>query len=215
MDKKNIKELSLNQKKKYGYVVMIQKRSKDGTITTIPYETVSYRLMQFREDHKNWPIITKEIKRLEQSIIVECQISDVEGRIMSVAQSEAKLDGHVPALEKASTAALGRALVQLGYATDTMNSYDEMAGQGIERTMQQTCQQKKFNMPNPYETGWEKQRVGFKKTGDLTWLDLANNATLTDGKSGLEYLKGLAGWNDHPEVAEVAKAALALSEKKQ
>jgi len=75
-----------------------------------------------------------------------------------------------------------------------------------------------LTIPDITMKDWAKARVGFTKAGDLTWEELAMGATLPDGRKGTHYLRQLAAWKDHPEVAEIANAALslfAISETKQ
>lgn len=57
-------------------------------------------------------------------------------------------------------------------------------------------------------------KVGFKSTGDITWLGLANDTELPNGKRGKQYLHQLADWKDKPDIAHKAKVVLAAIESK-
>lgn len=57
-------------------------------------------------------------------------------------------------------------------------------------------------------------KIGFKSTGDITWLGLANDVDMPNGKRGKQYLHQLAAWEDKPDIAQKAKTVLAAIESK-
>jgi hypothetical protein len=71
------------------------------------------------------------------------------------------------------------------------------------------------DLPDISQPGWEETEVPFRRCAGLLWEDLIYDAPLPAGdKTGREYLRNLAHWKDRPEVAEVARAALALARAK-
>ncbi len=71
-------------------------------------------------------------------MVVRCWIENEEGRTLSEDFAEEMCSSHLPTIEKASTDAMGRALANLGYATTSIASYEEMERfekkQGQQRT---------------------------------------------------------------------------------
>lgn len=68
--------------------------------------------------------------------------------------------------------------------------------------------QKKQRLIFETDANWMNGQVGLKNTGELTWLDLAQDKALVDGTSGLAYLQRLAKWTEQPGIAETAMIAL-------
>jgi len=60
----------------------------------------------------------------------------------------------------------------------------------------------------PEQVDWMDRPVGFAKTGDLSWLDLAMDKKLPDGTKGRQYLHKLSGWKDNPEISCKAQFVL-------
>lgn len=68
--------------------------------------------------------------------------------------------------------------------------------------------QKKQRLIFETDANWMNTKVGFSKTGNLTWQDLSQDKPLVDGSSGLEYLQKLSKWTEQPGIAETAMIAL-------
>ena len=81
------------------------------------YLQVMWRLVWFREEHKDWAIFTNIIEHDAEHAIFKAVICDENGVQKSVGHgSESKRD-FGDFLEKAETKAVGRALAMLGYGT--------------------------------------------------------------------------------------------------
>lgn len=117
MKQKKISEMTEAELKQAGYIMNL--KGKD-------YCTVAYRLLRFREEHKGWAIEKNIVHRDEKSIIVKCTIKNEHGQIISEDFAEEFCSTRLPTIEKASTDAMGRALANLGYATASIASYEEM-----------------------------------------------------------------------------------------
>ncbi|RLB71033.1 MAG: hypothetical protein DRH04_02545 [Deltaproteobacteria bacterium] len=74
---------------------------------------------------------------------------------------------------------------------------------------QQPQQSRKFQVDFS-DPEWFKKPIGFKRTHNLTWEDLARNEMLDVNLSGRQYLYKLTQWEDQPEIAKAAKMALEL-----
>ena len=60
---------------------------------------------------------------------------------------------------------------------------------------------------------WYYDKVGYKKTDDLSWRDLSIDKKLPDGTSGRSYLHKLEAWKDRPDIQ--VKAMYALKKGKE
>lgn len=86
------------------------------------YLQVSGRVLLFRLDHPSWTIETDNVALTDTSAVFKCTIRDDAGRIISTGHGRAteaatkSLGGRF--IEKAETAAIGRALALAGFGTD-------------------------------------------------------------------------------------------------
>ena len=83
------------------------------------YLPVSERIYWFRYDHPNWTIKT-DIAYVSDDgrfVIVQASLLDEQGRVYATAHKGRSADDGSDFVEKAETAAIGRALSLLGYST--------------------------------------------------------------------------------------------------
>lgn len=107
---------------------------KDTGIVTIhgkEYQTVAYRVKNFRESRPNWRIITEIQHRDEVCAVMMARIADESGNVVATGHAEEyRDDGQInrtSALENAETSAIGRALAALGMGGTEFASADEVA----------------------------------------------------------------------------------------
>lgn len=99
------------------------------------YATVAERLKAFREDHTDWPIITKVTYRDPEEVMFVCKIKNEKGVTLATGTAH-EIRGSSPVnstsyVENCETSSVGRALAILGYAGDgEIASYDEMDNKG-------------------------------------------------------------------------------------
>ena len=95
------------------------------------YQTVAYRVQQFRELHPTWTLLTKVLDRTDECVVMEAQILDEAGRLIANGHAEeyrkASSINKTSALENAETSAIGRALASLGLGGTEFASADEVA----------------------------------------------------------------------------------------
>lgn len=98
-----------------------------------PYEIVASKQKRFRFDHpieSKWAIIINIIHMDESVVVMECQIKDPEGVIVSQDYAEEQRSGMInskSAIENGSTSAQGRALTAAGYnASNEVASAEEV-----------------------------------------------------------------------------------------
>jgi len=85
-----------------------------------PYFMVAGRILEFGVTYPDWAITTSLVLAQDGEYIVSSQIYDDTGRLRASAMGSAStknLPAKVRALEKAETAAVGRALAYLGFGT--------------------------------------------------------------------------------------------------
>lgn len=103
-------ELKAMDKKKASGVVEIRGKQ---------YQTVAYRIQQFREKHPDWSLLTDVVERDAECVVVRAAIVDDEGRTLATGHAEeyrsSSQINRTSALENAETSALGRALAALGF----------------------------------------------------------------------------------------------------
>ena len=83
------------------------------------YLPVDERIYWFRYDHPNWTIQT-EITYISDDgrfVVVRASLLDEQGRVYATAHKGRSADEGSDFIEKAETAAIGRALSLLGYST--------------------------------------------------------------------------------------------------
>ena len=92
-----------------------------------PYLQVAHRLVWFREEHPDWPIITEIVEQDQTHAIVRATIklnNLVDGVLATAVKREDKVS-FPDFLEKAETGAIGRALALCGYGTQFAPELDE------------------------------------------------------------------------------------------
>jgi hypothetical protein len=103
------------------------------------YLETKWRIVWFREDHPAGRITT-EIVAVEPVPLVKASISDGDGNVIATAHGTATDKGNAVwsgrAIEKAETAAIGRALAHAGYGsqfTDDDDESDNLADSPVEK----------------------------------------------------------------------------------
>jgi hypothetical protein len=80
------------------------------------YLPVDTRIVLFRRDHPDWSIETELVRYDDRMVVVRAVVRD-NGGVVRASAYASELVETVQALEKAETAAVGRALGFLGYST--------------------------------------------------------------------------------------------------
>jgi hypothetical protein len=80
------------------------------------YLPVDMRIVLFRRDHPDWSIETELVRYDDRIVVVRAVVRDNSGVVRASAYASELVDA-LQALEKAETAAVGRALGFLGYST--------------------------------------------------------------------------------------------------
>ena len=108
---------------------LIQMSGKNGQ--TSDYLEVKWRLVWLREDHPTWGIET-ELLQYDVFAILKAAVKDETGRVIATGHGMAKTGGSAKwagrEIEKAETAAIGRALAHAGIGTQFID--DETEGEG-------------------------------------------------------------------------------------
>jgi hypothetical protein len=90
------------------------------------YLQVQWRLVWFREEHKDWGIQTEIVNFAPGAVQMKATIRDEKGNIMAQAHKAENKTNFKDYLEKAETGAIGRALAMCGYGTQfTGDELDE------------------------------------------------------------------------------------------
>ncbi len=101
------------------------------------YLNVQWRLVWFREEHKDWGIETEIVNSAPGAVQMKATIKDEKGNIVAQAHKAETKQGFSDYLEKAETGSIGRALAMCGYGTQfTGNELDEgvrLADSPVER----------------------------------------------------------------------------------
>jgi len=107
---------------------------KDSGIVNIhgkEYQTVAYRVRQFRDKHPFYRLMTEIVSRDEDCVVMRAVIADEEGKVLATGHSEeyrhTSQINKTSALENAETSAIGRALAALGLGGTEFASADEVA----------------------------------------------------------------------------------------
>lgn len=84
-----------------------------------PYLSIQHRIVWFREEHPDWTIRAYFITHLcsKDETFFQCEISNVEGRVLATGHKREDKAGFADHYEKAESGAIGRALGFLGYGT--------------------------------------------------------------------------------------------------
>jgi hypothetical protein len=93
------------------------------------YLPVDTRIVLFRRDHPDWSIETELVRYDDRMVVVRAVVRD-NGGVVRASAYASELVETVQALEKAETAAVGRALGFLGYSTRAF-----MKAKGIKGSM--------------------------------------------------------------------------------
>lgn len=153
------------------------------------YLEVKWRLCWLREDHPGWGIET-ELLQLDAAAILKASVKDETGRVIATGHGMAKTGGNAKwagrEIEKAETAAIGRALAHAGIGTqfiddETEGEGDHLADSPVERKKQGNAQpkvqpkQKSLETPPPtfdditgatFKT-WIVGELALDSTGDV------------------------------------------------
>jgi hypothetical protein len=105
------------------------------------YSTVDERLSQFRSTCPDWTVKTKLISADDTRVTMKASILSPEGRLIATGHAEetraASSINRTSAMENCETSAVGRALANLGYATDgSIASADELVKAAINEFAQ-------------------------------------------------------------------------------
>ncbi len=114
------------------------------------YMTVALRVQQFREKHPLWAIETHVEDRTEEYVVMRCEISNEEGRILATGHAEefrkSSQINSTSALENAETSCIGRALAALGFGGSEFASANEVQNAVAQQKPQaQPAQQAYFS----------------------------------------------------------------------
>lgn len=157
------------------------------------YHLVSKRVKDFRDKYPitdGWGIQSKVVSQDEKSITVCCSITKDENVVATGIANEKFGSNQInktSAYENAETSAVGRALAFAGFGSDgSLCSAEELASA-------LNGQQDQYKVPS-----WLKEKVGYQRTGDLTWQELIIH-DLPDGKCSREFLKGITKWKEASE----------------
>lgn len=105
-----------------------EKFSPDAHLSRIkgkPYLEVKWRLVWFRQDHPDWPIITEMIARQEGAALFRADVYNDKGTKLANAHKLETKTNFSDYIEKAETGAIGRALALIGYGTQFSPELEE------------------------------------------------------------------------------------------
>lgn len=87
------------------------------------YVMVNERLKAFREEHKNYSLISEIISMTEESCVIKASILDENGRVLATGHAQedktSSMINQTSFVENCETSAWGRALGNFGYGIDT------------------------------------------------------------------------------------------------
>jgi hypothetical protein len=113
---------------------MNQPAKKDTGIVLIhgkEYQTVAYRVKQFRESCTSLSLITEALKIDIDCVVVKASILDESGRVLATGHAEeyrsSSQINKTSALENAETSAIGRCLATFGFGGTEFATADEVA----------------------------------------------------------------------------------------
>lgn len=97
----------------------VAKQSGTVNIRGREYQTVAFRVQQFREAHPLWALTTSVLFRDDECVVMQASIGDENGHVLATGHAEehrkASQINRTSALENAETSAIGRALAALGF----------------------------------------------------------------------------------------------------
>jgi hypothetical protein len=101
------------------------------------YLQVQWRLVWFREEHKDWSITTEIVNSAPGAVQMKATITNEKGMIIAQAHKAENVKGFPDYLEKAETGAIGRALAMCGYGTqftgDELDEGQRLADSPVQR----------------------------------------------------------------------------------
>jgi hypothetical protein len=140
------------------------------------YMTVALRVQHFREKHPMWAIETHVEDRTEDYVVMRCEISNEEGRILATGHAEefrkSSQINSTSALENAETSCIGRALASLGFGGSEFASANE-----VQNAIQQQ---------NP---AVDKAINAIKEAGSMEALKIVYTAAIRQFKSESDLAK--------------------------
>ena len=89
------------------------------------YLQVAHRLVWFREERPDWALETEMVQLTDTHSIVKALVRDPSGRVIATAHKREDKTHFADYMEKAETAAIGRALALVGYGTQFAEELDE------------------------------------------------------------------------------------------
>jgi hypothetical protein len=108
--------------------------AKDSGIVNIhgkEYQTVAYRVKNFRQAHPDFSLLTEIVIRDADCAVMKATIADPSGRVIATGHSEeyraSSTINRTSALENAETSAIGRALAAFGMGGTEFATADEVA----------------------------------------------------------------------------------------
>lgn len=101
------------------------------------YVMVNERLKAFREEHKDWSLISDVVSLTEEICVIKASILDENGRVIAtgLAQEDrqSSMINNTSYVENCETSAWGRALANLGYGIDTSVASANEVAMAIEK----------------------------------------------------------------------------------
>src|SRR3990167_2473722 len=95
------------------------------------YQTVAFRVKQFREKHPGFTLQTEALQRDEACVVMRASILDESGRLIATGHAEeyrsSSQINKTSALENAETSAIGRCLAAFGLGGTEFATADEVA----------------------------------------------------------------------------------------
>lgn len=176
---------------------LIQMPGKNGT--TNDYLEVKFRLIWLRDLHPNWGVET-ELLQLDAAAILKASIKDETGRVIATGHGMAKTGGNAKwagrEIEKAETAAIGRALAHAGIGTqfiddETEGEGDHLADSPVER--KQGNAQPKTQSQSTAQTGVSVLDKGFSAETARNFLGWAKRNYDLSEESVSKILAAIAG----------------------
>lgn len=164
------------------------------------YLQVAYRLVWFREDHKDWSIET-EVTRQKDETFARAIIKNESGRIISTGHKFENATGFADHAEKAETGAIGRALALCGYGTQFEPELEE----GAERVVDSPLGGASGIHPeNPDRGDGFKKDIGYRISFGK-WMNRSLEEVGVDElKSYIAYIEKKAEKDKKPILGQVA-----------
>jgi len=176
------------------------------------YLETKWRLVWLREEHPSWRINT-DIIQLEPAVVIKATIADENGAIVATAHGTAIDKGNAVwsgrAIEKAETAAIGRALAHAGYGTQFTEDDDEADGALADSPVERKAAPKSQLQTNgtPQSASWTVTDI---KACAAEWRTVYPNATPDDIAAALKIavIDNKPQWAMWTGTADAARAAV-------